>query len=169
MQYIHLSGSDLLVKMARSVEHGDAKLGPSCCSAMIRSPQPSDSLPYARKSISLRYDRTPELTSDECQIASRWAGRERPVITRKQLPRLHVPLVDVLSSPGISPAERSTTIKIMLIQFGRSKQPYWGWSDDQWLALINRQLTRTGLLLATAYLLSGLSDSTTSSAKLTSW
>jgi integrase/recombinase XerD len=27
MQYIHLSGSDLLVKMARSVEHGDAKLG----------------------------------------------------------------------------------------------------------------------------------------------
>ena len=27
MQYIHLSGSDLLAKMARSVEHGDAKLG----------------------------------------------------------------------------------------------------------------------------------------------
>jgi integrase/recombinase XerD len=27
MQYIHLSGNDLLVKMARSVEHGDARLG----------------------------------------------------------------------------------------------------------------------------------------------
>jgi integrase len=122
---------------------------------MNRSPQPSDSLPYARRIDLSRYDRTPELTSDECQIASRWAGRERPVITRKQLPRLHTPLVDVLSSPGIPPAERSTTIKIMLIEVGRSKQPYWGWSDDQWLALINRQLTRTGLLLATAYLLSG--------------
>jgi hypothetical protein len=27
MQYIHLSGIDLLAKMARSVEHGDARLG----------------------------------------------------------------------------------------------------------------------------------------------
>jgi integrase len=122
---------------------------------MNRSLQPSDLLPYASRIDLSRYDRTPELTPDERQIASRWAGHERPVITKRQLPRLYKPLVDVLLYLGIPRAERSGTIKIILIEVGRSKQCYWGWSDQQWLALINSQSTRTGHLLAAAYLLTG--------------
>jgi integrase len=122
---------------------------------MNRALKVSDAVPYASRIDLSRYDRAPELTCDERRIASRWAAPERPVITKRQLPRLYAPLADVLSHHGIAESERSTTIKIVFVEVGRSKQPYWGWSDDQWLALINRQSTRTGLLLATAYLLSG--------------
>ena len=122
---------------------------------MNRALKLSDAVPYTSRIDLSRYDRAPELTCDERRIASRWAAPERPVITKRQLPRLYAPLADVLSHHGIAESERSTTIKIVFVEVGRSKQPYWGWSDDQWLALINRQSTRTGLLLATAYLLSG--------------
>ena len=155
MQYIHLSGNDLLAKMARSVEHGDANSSPFCFRRHGSRIRFSDAGPYTSKIDLSRYDRAPELTCDERRIASRWAAPERPVISKRQLPRLYAPLADVLSYQGIAESERSTTVKIVLVEVGRSQQPNWGWSDDQWLALINRQSTRTGLLLATAYLLSG--------------
>jgi hypothetical protein len=83
---------------------------------MNRSLQPSDLLTYASRIDLSCYDRTPELTPDERQIASRWAGHERRVITKRQLPRLYKPLVEVLSYLGIPRAERSATIKIILIE-----------------------------------------------------
>ena len=122
---------------------------------MTRVSKLSDSAPYTSRIDLSRYDRTPELTCDERRIASRWAAPERPVITKRQLPRLYAPLADVLSHHGIAQSERSTTIKIVLVEVGRSKRAYWGWSERQWLALINSQAKMTRTLLATAYLLSG--------------
>ena len=122
---------------------------------MNRALKVSDAVPYASRIDLSRYDRAPELTCDERRIASRWAAPERPVITKRQLPRLYAPLADVLSHHGIAQSERSTTIKIVLVEVGRSKRAYWGWSEQQWLALINSQAKMTRTLLATAYLLSG--------------
>ena len=60
MQYIHLSGNDLLAKMARSVEHGDAKLGrPSASDAINPALQFSDAVLYTSKSISLAMTERP--------------------------------------------------------------------------------------------------------------
>ena len=56
---------------------------------------------------------------------------------------------------GIAQSERSTTIKIVLVEVGRSKRAYWGWSEQQWLTLINSAVQNDRTLLATAYLLSG--------------
>ena len=121
---------------------------------MNRARKLSDSVPYTSRIDLSRYDRTPELTCDECRIASRWAAPERPVITKRQLPRLYAPLADVLSYHGIAQSERSTTIKIVFVEVGRAKRPTGDGAINNGCA-DQSSVQNDRALLATAYLLSG--------------
>jgi hypothetical protein len=118
---------------------------------MTHASQLPDLVPCTSRIDLSRYDRTPELTCDERRIASHWAAPERPVITKRQLPRLYAPLADVLLHENAERGEGSATIKIILIEVGRTQRAYWGWSEQEWLRLINSQPKMTRTLLATAY------------------
>ena len=115
--------------------------------------------PYISRIDLSRYDRAPALADDEVQIARLWA--ERPVITSRQLPRLYVPLADVLLHDGRDRANRLRSIKLVLTEVGRSGQAYWGWSEQRWLDLIDQrpvepQVSMMPQLSALAYLLCGV-------------
>lgn len=111
------------------------------------------SAPYVSRLDLSRYDRTPTLTDAERQISRRWLEIESVVITSTQLPRLYTPLADVLLYDGRERHNRLRTIKFLLIEVARSGQPYWAWSNQHWLDLVDAQDSMTGHLLATAYLL----------------
>lgn len=79
---------------------------------------------YASRIDLSRYDRTPTLTDDESRIARRWA--KGAVITHRQLPRLYVPIADVLLHDGCDRRNRLRSVKVVLMAVGRSGQAYWG-------------------------------------------
>ncbi len=117
------------------------------------------SAPYSSRIDLSRYDRAPTLTDDELRITRRWA--EGAVITSRQLPRLYVPIADVLLHDGRDRMNRLRSVKFVLTEVGRSGQAYWGWSEQRWLDLIDQAqvLPNTAMmpqLTAVAYLLCGV-------------
>jgi len=116
-------------------------------------------VPFLSRIDPSHYDRTPTLTDDELQIARRWA--EGAVITSRQLPRLYAPIADVLLHDGCDRVNRLRSVKLVLMEVGRSGQAYWGWSEQRWLDLIDQrpvqpQLSMMPQLSALAYLLYGV-------------
>jgi len=115
--------------------------------------------PYASRIDLSRSDCRPRLTKNELKIARRWA--EGVVITRRQLPRLYAPIADVLLHDGRDRVNRLRSVKLILMEVGRSGKAYWGWDEQYWIDLIDQTqvLPNTAMvpqLTAVAYLLCGV-------------
>ncbi|MEJ5118637.1 site-specific integrase [Gluconobacter cerinus] len=105
------------------------------------------------------YDRRVTLSDDELKLVRRWK-EEHLIITRRQAPRLRTPLTDVLYRSNLDRANSHRALKYLLLEVARQEAPYWGWSEDLWIEIINNSpvLKKTGIvpqIIAVAYLLCG--------------
>ncbi|MDL1865961.1 site-specific integrase, partial [Betaproteobacteria bacterium PRO4] len=86
-----------------------------------------------------RYDRRPELTTEEwAELDSlqqrRTAGNMHwQTQTVGTLQRLLQPLEDVLTLTGASTSRRYHTVGYVIREMTRLEKPYWGWSTEDWI------------------------------------
>jgi len=126
----------------------------------MAEPQLPIVVPEYKSYINLdEYDRSPVLSSDELIVVRRWR-EEKVVITKRQAPRLHKPLADVLYRGNLDRSNGQRALKYLLLEVARREVPYWGWDEDLWVEIIDSSpvLKHTGMvpqLIAVAYLLCG--------------
>lgn len=82
------------------------------------------------------YDRRVTLSEDELKLVRRWK-EEHLIITRRQAPRLRKPLTDILYRSNLDRANSHRALKYLLLEVARQEVPYWGWSEDLWVEIIN--------------------------------
>jgi integrase len=87
------------------------------------------------------YDRSTKLTASERSVIGqalrlewtqwRWS-RERLSV----LDRLVRPVKDALVVTGARSRERANVLKVFILESGRHRRTFWGWTKDEWLSLL---------------------------------
>ena len=120
--------------------------------------------PYALRIDPDQYDRSPDLTSIERQVLAEWNILRVYGPLKTSLACLYQLLADVLSQVQRNHHAVSRTLTFVLEDVRRTGMPYWAWSEQRWLDLLNgpdavassSRMARP-YLLAVAYLLVGFS------------
>ena len=110
---------------------------------------------FAREIAAAGYDRSPGLSESERQVTALWLTPGTHVITRGKLPRLYDPLAHIFLRGDEDRANRTASVKHLLVEVGRAGRTYWDWDGDHWLDLMHRRPIRSGHVMAAAYLLCG--------------
>ncbi len=120
--------------------------------------------PYELRIDLDRYDRSLDLTPVEGQVLADWNSRRGYHPLKISLARLYQPLADVFSPVQRNRHGIKRTFTFVLEEVRRTGVPYWAWTDQHWLDLLNgpdasassSRMARP-YLLAAAYLLTGFS------------
>ena len=111
-----------------------------------------------------RYDRSPQLTSVEKNMLTRYAEAYRfyrygrTMDFGAALDRLVRPLNDTLDYTGIITNRRKYVLLFFLREMAARKRSFWGWTTGEWIDSIDARLAPRQHGVAIAYLLCGFSE-----------
>jgi integrase len=111
-----------------------------------------------------RYDRSPQLTSVERKMLTRYAEAYRfyrygrTMDFGAALDRLVRPLNDTLDYTGIITNRRKYVLFFFLREMAERKRSFWGWTTEEWIDSIDARLAPRQHGVAIAYLLCGFSE-----------
>jgi len=127
-------------------------------------PRKADDGPWTWPINLERYDRSPQLTSVEKNMLTRYAEAYRfyrygrTMTFGAALDRLVQPLNDTLDYTGIITNRRKYVLLFFLREMTERKRSFWGWTTQEWIDSIDARLAARQHAVAIAYLLCGFSD-----------
>jgi integrase len=127
-------------------------------------PKKADDGPWTWPINLERYDRSPQLTSVERNMLTRYAEEYRfyrygrTMNFGAALDRLVRPLNDTLDYTGIITNRRKYVLSFFLREMAERKRSFWGWTTEEWIDSIDARLAARQHAVAIAYLLCGFSD-----------
>jgi hypothetical protein len=127
-------------------------------------PKKADDGPWTWPINLERYDRSPQLTSVEKNMLTRYAEAYRfyrygrTMDFGAALDRLVRPLNDTLDYTGIITNRRKYVLLFFLREMAERKRSFWGWTTEEWIDSIDARLAPRQHGVAIAYLLCGFSE-----------
>ncbi|KOP52584.1 tyrosine-type recombinase/integrase [Pseudomonas coronafaciens] len=101
------------------------------------------------------YERQEELSDLERTILSNRRYRSDWAYLQSSVPRLIIPLIDLVVHAGVSDRLAVSSVSVILWHVSKTDTPYWSWSEMQWLALLDTRAGSRPYLAAVAYHLGG--------------
>ncbi|WP_177343140.1 hypothetical protein [Pseudomonas sp. ICMP 10191] len=102
-----------------------------------------------------RYTRQEVLTDFEQAVLSNHLHRSNWPYLQSIMPDLVNPLIHLVAFSGVSDRMAAPSVSAILWQVSKTGMPYWGWSDMQWLDLLNTRAGSRPYRAAVAYHLGG--------------
>jgi integrase len=127
-------------------------------------PKKADDGPWTWPINLERYDRSPQLTSVERNMLTRYAEAYRfyrygrTMNFGAALDRLVRPLNDTLDYTGIITNRRKYVLFFFLREMAERQRSFWGWTTEEWIDSIDARLAPRQHGAAIAYLLCGFSE-----------
>jgi len=127
-------------------------------------PKKADDGPWTWPINLERYDRSPQLTSVETNMLTRYAEAYRfyrygrTMNFGADLDRLVRPLNDTLDYTGIITNRRKYVLLFFLREMAERKRSFWGWTTEEWIDSIDARLAPRQHGVAIAYLLCGFAE-----------
>jgi integrase len=127
-------------------------------------PRKADDGPWTWPINLERYDRSPQLTSVETNMLTRYAEEYRfyrygrTMNFGAALDRLVRPLNDTLDYTGIITNRRKYVLLFLLREMAERKRSFWGWTTEEWIDSIDARLAPRQHGVAIAYVLCGFSE-----------
>lgn len=127
-------------------------------------PKKADDGPWTWPINLERYDRSPQLTSVEKDMLTRYAEAYRfyrygrTMDFGAALDRLVWPLNDALDYTGIITNRRKYVLLFFLREMAERQRSFWGWTTQEWIDSIDARLAPRQHGVAIAYLLCGFSE-----------
>jgi integrase len=128
------------------------------------SPKKADDGPWTWPINLKRYDRSPQLTSVETDMLTRYAEAYRfcrygrTMNFGAALDRLVRPLNDTLDYTGITTYCRKYILLFFLREMAERQRSFWGWTTEEWIDSIDARRPARQDAVAIAYLLCGFSE-----------
>lgn len=97
------------------------------------------------------YERQNLLSGFEKIVLSNRQYRSNWPYLQTTIPRLIQPLIDLVAHSGVSDRLAVISVAEILSQVSSIGIPFWNWSDEQWLALLNKRTGSRPYLAAVAY------------------
>lgn len=102
-----------------------------------------------------QYERQSDVSNQELAILSNHFYRSDWRYLQSEIPKLLVPLVDIVDHSGVSKRLAICSVAAILWNVSKTGQSYWCWSESQWLTLLSKRAGSRPFLASVAYHIGG--------------